>query len=176
LEQLVVVTHPHPVVLEARPMDGVDTPADSIALGYYHEGNVLARGVVASEAVEAIHGLLRDPVSVALAATEDEEGNIEARVCLVLPVEADDEQDSGGEDSADEPWKASIPAPPAELAGEYEERPRMALLPIGNAVRGAGNRNHPDVAADAREMLLNLLAGRGQDAVARAIDDLLNSL
>jgi hypothetical protein len=174
LEQLVVVTHPHPVVLEARPMDGIDTPNDSIALGYYHEGNVLARGVVATEAVDAIHGLLRDPVSVALAATEDEDGNIEARVCLVLPVEPDEEQD--GSSGPDEPWRASVPSPPAELGGDYEDRPRLALLPIGNAVRGARQRNHPDVAEDAREMLLNLLAGRGQDAVSRAIDDLLNSL
>jgi hypothetical protein len=151
LEQLVVVTHPHPVVLEARPVVGIETPDDSVALGYYHEGNVLARGVVATQAVDAIHGLLRDPVSVALAATEDEDGS--------------------------EPWRASVPRPPSELSGDYEEeRPRMALLPIGNAVRGARYRNHPDVASDVREMLLNLLAGRGQDAVSKAIDDLLGSL
>jgi hypothetical protein len=174
LEQLVVVTHPHPVVLEARRMDGIDTPSDSIALGYYHEGNVLARGVVATEAEEAIHGLLRDPVSVALAATEDEDGNIEARVCLVLPVESDEEQSS--DEAPEEPWKASVPRPPTEAGSDYEERPRLALLPIGNAVRGASNRKHADVAEDAREMLLNLLAGQGQDAVSRAIDDLLNSL
>jgi hypothetical protein len=171
VEKLVVVTHPQPVVLEARAMDGVDTPANSVALGYYHEGRVLARGVVASEAVDAIHGLLRDPVSLALAATEDEHGNIDARVCLVLPVEPYDEQDE-----PDEPWRASVPQPPAELGGSYEQRPRLALLPIGNAVRGASSRNHPDVASDAREMLLNLLSGQGQDAVSRAIDDLLNSI
>jgi hypothetical protein len=63
-----------------------------------------------------------------------------------------------------------------ELGGDYEERPRLALLPIGNAVRGARHRNHPDVAGDAREMLANLLAGRSYDAVSRAIDDLLNSI
>jgi hypothetical protein len=176
LEQLIVVTHPHPVVLEARPMDGVDTPSDSVALGYYHEGNVLARGVVATEAVDAIHGLLRDPVSLALAATEDEEGNIDARVCLVLPVDGDEEQQQADDEEPREPWRASVPAPPAELAGDSEERPRLALLPIGNAVRGARHRNHEDVASDAREMLLNLLAGRGQDSVSKAIDDLLNSL
>jgi hypothetical protein len=175
LEQLVVVTHPHPVVLEARPVEGIETPKDSVALGYYHEGHVLARGVVAMEAVDAIHGLLRDPVSVALAASEDEEGNIDARVCLVLPVDAGEEQEEG--EGAEEPWRASVPRPPAELNGDYEEdRPKLALLPIGNAVRGARHRNHTEVADDAREMLLNLLAGRGQDAVSKAIDDLLRSL
>jgi hypothetical protein len=174
LEQLVVVTHPKPVVLEARAIDDVPTPSDSVVLGYYYEGHVLARGVVANEALDAIHGLLRDPVSVALAATEDENGNIEARVCLVLPVEGEE----GGADSSEpeEPWKSSVPQPPVELGGEYEDRPKMALLPIGNAVRGARARNHSDVAGDAREMLSNLLSGRSQDAVSRAIDDLLGSL
>lgn len=182
MEQLVVVTHPDPIVLEARRMEDVDTPADSIALGYYYEGNVLARGVVANDAVDAIHGLLREPVSVALAATEDENGNIEARVCLVLPVDPDDldatdASDDGGQEP-DEPWRASVPAPPP-LHGETEqedERPKLALLPIGNAVRGVSRRNHRDVAGDAREMLSNLMAGRGQDAVSKAIDDLLGSL
>jgi hypothetical protein len=173
LEQLVVVTHPDPVVLEARPIDDVDAPDGSIALGYYYDGHVLARGVVANDAVDAIHGLLRTPVSVALAATEDENGNIEARVCLVLPVEQEEGQ---SEDEPEEPWRASVPKPPMEIGGDYEEKPKMALLPIGNAVRGARHRNHPDVAGDAREMLSNLLAGRTQDAIARAIDDLLESI
>lgn len=173
MEQLIVVTHPDPVVLEARPISDVATPDDSVALGYYYEGRVLARGVVANEAVEAIHGLLRDPVSVALAATEDENGNIEARVCLVLPIQ----EDEAGEEEPEEPWRASVPPPPGEDDEHASgDRPRIALLPIGNAVRGARHRNHEDVAADAREMLSNLLAGRGQDAVSKAIDDLLGSL
>jgi hypothetical protein len=174
LEQLVVVTHPDPVVLEVRQMDNVDTPDDSVALGYYYEGHVLARGVVANDALDAIHGLLREPVSVALAATEDENGNIEARVCLVLPVDPDEMGDA--DEPPEEAWRASVPVPPAELEGDYANQPKLALLPIGNAVRGASHRNHADVAGDAREMLSNLMAGRGQDAVSRAIDDLLGSL
>jgi hypothetical protein len=173
VEQLIVVTHPHPVVLEARRIEDVATPGDSVALGYYYDGHVLARGVVANDALDAIQGLLSEPVSLALAATEDEDGNIDARVCLVLPVEPD-EAEAGAE--PDEPWRASVPQPPAELGHDYDEKPRLALLPIGNAVRGARQRNHEDVAGDAREMLSNLLAGRTQDAVYRAIDDLLDSL
>jgi hypothetical protein len=175
VEQLVVVTHPDPVFLEARPIEDVTTPDDSVALGYYYHGHVLARGVVATDALEAIHGLLRDPVSVALAATEDEDGNIEARVCLVLPLEEDEGEEEVDEEP-EEPWRASVPIPPGEDEGEYGDRPRLALLPIGNAVRGARQRNHSDVASDVKEMLSNLLAGRGQDAVTRAIDDLLGSL
>jgi hypothetical protein len=177
VEQLVVVTHPDPVVLEVRRLDNVEAPDHGVALGYYHDGHVLARGVVANEAVDAIEGLLSEPVSLALAATEDEAGNIDARVCLVLPVD-----DEAQEETADaEPWRASVPRPPAGIGGgeeqdDEEERPRLALLPIGHAVRGARHRNHGDVASDAREMLRNLLAGRTQDAVSKAIDDLLGSL
>jgi hypothetical protein len=183
VEQLFVVTHPEPIQLEARPLEQEDTPEGSVALGYYHEGFVLARGVVASDALEAIRSLLESPVSLALAATEDGEGNISARVCLVLPVDADEAKARDEADEPDEPWKQSVPAPPAEVesgyGGEGDEangRPRLALLPIGNVVRGARNRNHGDVVSDAREMLDNLLAGRAQDAVNKAIDDLLDSL
>lgn len=174
MEQLVVITHPDPVVLEARTISDVGTPDGSIALGYYYDGHVLARGVVTNDALDAIHGLLRDPVSVALAATEDDSGNIEARVCLVLPVDPDEARET--EEEPDEPWKVSVPRPPGEIGGDYDDRPKLALLPIGNAIRGASHRNHPDVAGDAREMLSNLLAGRSHDAVTRAIDDLLSSL
>lgn len=186
MESLVVVTHPEPLRIEARPMEAVETPAGSIALGYYHEGRVLARGVVAQEALDAITGLLASPVSLALAATEDEHGNIDARVCLVLPVDAEELRGEEGEEGPDEPWKASIPAAPQFSAEPWEEEedddedddghPRLALLPIGNAVRGARDRHHEDIVGDAREMLENLLAGRTRDAVDKAIDDLLGSL
>ena len=184
MEQLFVVTHPEPIRLEVRELEQEDTPDGSVVLGYYHDGAVVARGVVASDALEAIHGLLESPVSVALAATEDEDGNINARVCLVLPMDADEASGADEGEEPVEPWKESVPSPPAEVESGYERaegedgdgRPRLALLPIGNVVRGARNRNHDDVVSDAREMLDNLVSGRAQDAVSKAIDDLLDSL
>jgi hypothetical protein len=181
VEQLFVVTHPEPVRLEARPLQEDDTPRGTVALAYYHRGHILARGVVSTDAVDAITGLLEQPVSVALAASEDDDGNIEARVCLVLPVDPDEVRAGEEGEEPNEPWKASVPAPPPEVESGYDggggaERPRLALLPIGNVVRGAQNRNHEDVVSDAREMLDNLLAGRAQDAIRKAIDDLLDSL
>jgi hypothetical protein len=185
VDSLVVVTYPEPLRIEVRPIEHLDAPEGSVALGYFHAGRVVARGVVAVDAVEAITGLLRNPVSLALAATEDEHGNIEARVCLVLPVDAEELRGDEDEEGGDEPWKASIPAPP-DLSESWSgngprpeqrsEQPQLALLPIGNAVRGARDRHHQDVLGDAREMLENLLAGRGRDAVHKAIDDLLDSL
>jgi hypothetical protein len=181
VDQLFVVTHPDPIRLEARPIQHRDTPVDSVALGYYHDGHILARGVVSRDALDAINGLLENPVSVALAATEDEDGNIEARVCLVLPVDPDELQRPDSEEP-EEPWKVSVPAPPPEVEQGYGvptaegETPKLALLPIGNVVRGARHRNHTDVVSDAREMLDNLLTGRSHDAVQQAIDDLLDSI
>ncbi|HSH44689.1 MAG TPA: hypothetical protein VK966_02475 [Longimicrobiales bacterium] len=161
-------------------------PEGAVGLGYYYDDRLIARGVVSSNALETIQALLSNPVSVALAAREDEEGNIDGRICLVLPVEPDGESEAdelAGPD--DEAWRASIPTPPPEVEGEYgdggsgegEDGPQFALLPIGNVVRPAGDRRHPeDVAHDAREMLDNLLAGHARDAVQKAIDDLLNSI
>ncbi len=185
MDELIVVTHPEPVLLEARPLE-VESPSNGdVALAYYCDGHLLARGYVASEAVKAIKGILAKPVSVALAATEDEGGNIDARFCLVLPVDPDkfpiSEQDD--DEEPEEEWRSSVPDVPIFETpydadeSDDDERPRVALLPIGNIIRNARERHHPDdVARDLREMLINLIEGRGKDAVAKAIDDLLNSL
>lgn len=186
VDQLVVVTYPEPIVIETRPIEHFSVPEGAVGLGYYHEGHLIARGVVAPDSVDAIKGLLDEPVSLALAATEDAEGNIDARVCLVLPMDGVGQEE---EDEEAEPWKASVPPPPMELEedGEDEgeedeeddedEEPRVALLPIGNVVRSVQDRNHPEeVEVDVWEMLENLVHGKAQDAAQKAIDDLLKSL
>jgi hypothetical protein len=180
MEHLVVVPHPTPITLEARSLRHNLVPEGAIGLGYYYDGRLIARSVVAAGAIETIHSLLSEPVSVALAAREDDDGNIDGRICLVLPMDGEtDEPD----DSPDEPWRDSVPTPPTEVDGAVEEHggqdgePRFALLPIGNVVRQASDRRHPaEVADDAREMLDNLLQGGGRDAVRKAIDDLLRSI
>lgn len=177
-----MVTHPDPIELEARPLRHGNTPEGAVALGYYHAGSLVARGVVADSAVEAINGLLAQPVSVALAAAEDEAGNIDARVCLVLPIDPDMLPAEGEEEGPAEPWRDSIPElPPGIEAAQTDSndpsKPKLALLPIGNVVRGRRDRRYPDdVAADVREMLDNLVGGKARDAIRKAIDDLLNSL
>lgn len=178
MEPLIIVTHPEPVALAVKPIEHDAVPDGSVGVGYYHRDALIARSVIAPESLDAIHSILSVPVNVALAASVDEAGNIEGRVCLVLPVSAA----TFGEEEEDEPWKASVPAPPPEIEGGYGDEPedatpRVVLLPIGNVVRAARDRNHPDdLAGDAREMLGNLLDGRAQDAVAKAIDDLLKSI
>jgi hypothetical protein len=175
MEPLVVVTHGTPVNLTARPIDAPgDPPPETIALGFFIGDHVIARGVVAESALPTINALLADPVTVALAATEDDDGNIDARVCLVVRVTRE------GEEGPDEPWRESVPAPPFESEGSSSsgdaEQGGLALVPLGNVVRASANRRHEDLASDVREMLSNLLTGRTQDAVNKAIDDLLDSL
>lgn len=187
MESLIIVNYPEPLKLEARPIEHDAVPEGEIGIGYYHNDALIARSVVTPESVEAIHNLLSTPVAVALAATEDAHGNIDGRLCLVLPI--DEDQLAEEPDHEDEPWKASVPPPPMEVDGYGDDPfgeedspfdtafPRVVLLPIGNVVRSARDRHHPNNPAfDAREMLDNLLAGGGQDAVAKAIDDLLSSI
>lgn len=180
MDHLVVVPYPTPIALEARSLRHSAVPEGAVGLGYYYGGHLIARSVVAATALETITSLLSEPVSVALAAREDEEGNIDGRLCLVLPVDEEELEAEGGENGA-EPWRASVPAPPSEVDGaadgESSQEPQFALLPIGNVIRQASDRRDPeDVAVDAREMLDNLLAGGGRDAVRKAIDDLLDSI
>jgi hypothetical protein len=181
MDGLVVVAYPQPISIEARRIAPDGVPEGSIALAYYYRGHMIARSVVAPDAADAIHTLLSNPVPVALAATEDGEGNIDGRICLVLPMEGDELTAEERPDADAEPWRASVPPPPAEIESGYnggtEDRPSVALLPIGNVIRNVRDRNHPqDVAGDAREMLENLLAGRARDSVQKAIDDLLDSI
>ncbi len=181
MDQLVVVTYPEPLRIETRPIEHFSVPEGAVGLGYYHDGHLIARGVVAPDSVDAIKGLLDEPISLALAATEDDEGNIDARVCLVLPMDGLSGEGEGEEEDA-EPWRASVPPPPMELEEEQEEEegdgePRVALLPIGNVVRSVQDRNHPEeVEVDVWEMLENLVNGKAQDAAQKAIDDLLKSI
>ena len=175
MEPFVVVTHPDPIMLQARAVDTDRVPANHVAIGFFTGDNLVARGAVPPNAVEPLRQLLSRPVTLALAATQDDAGNIDARVCIVLPYP----EDAAEATESDEPWKSSVPELPEGIesrSGPDPDSPRLALLPLGNVVRQARNRNHEEVAADAREMLDNLLHGRARDAVARAIDDLLDSI
>jgi hypothetical protein len=172
---IVVITHADPLRLDLEPIEHKGTPQGQLAVAYRHGHHVVARSVIAEDALPAIRSLLSRPVTLALAAEEDPSGNIEGRLCIVLAIGS--LPTSEGDDEPTEPWKASVPAPSFEAeTADTSPQGGLALLPIGNVVRPAARRRHPDLPADAREMLVNLLSGGGRDAVSRAIDDLLDSL
>jgi hypothetical protein len=175
MDPFIVVTHPSLVSIQARQVDSDRVPEDHIAIAFYSGEHLVARSAVPPNAVEPLRQLLSRPVTLALAAKQDDDGNIDGRVCIVLPMP----EGSDDDEEPDEPWKSSIPQPPPGIESGDEpdaHSPRLALMPLGNVIRPAKNRRHADVESDAREMLDNLLMGRASDAVSRAIDDLLDSI
>src|SRR5690554_1080224 len=106
MDQIVIVTYPEPVMLEAQPVEHDAVPEGSVGVAYYYRRNMIARGVMPPEAVQLMRRLLDSPVRLALAATEDAEGNIDGRICLMVPV--DSELFRPDEPSIEEePWRAS---------------------------------------------------------------------
>jgi hypothetical protein len=175
MDPFIVVTHPEPVHLEVRPVEATGLPADHIALGFFYLEGLLARGVVPPPAVQPLTELLANPVTIALAVTQDDSGNIDGRLCVVLRMP--DGAAPPDTEEPEEPWKSSVPdLPPGVEADEPGKPAHLALLPLGNVVRSAANRREAELVDEARDMLQNLLAGRARDAVSRAIDDLLDSL
>jgi hypothetical protein len=175
MDPFIVVTHPVPLRIEARPVEIDAAAQEHTALAFFVDDRMIARGAVPPSAIEPLRHLLSQPVTLAIAAVQDDGGNIDGRVCIVLPLPPGQTDETG--DEPEEPWKSSVPnLPPGIEASEQAQPVKLALLPLGNVVRSAKNRRHSDVADDAREMLDNLLAGRAQDAVNRAIDDLLDSI
>ena len=176
MDNFVVIRHREPVQLEARRIEHEAVPADQVALGFFVDDRLVARGAVPHAAMAPLSELLSQPVTLALAVAADDGGNIDGRVCVVLPVPADD---STEDPAADEPWKASLPPLPSGIESDENRDDsirRLVLLPLGHVVRSAENRKHADLAEDARDMLHNLLAGGGRDAVSKAIDDLLRDI
>jgi hypothetical protein len=175
MDGFLVVTYPTLIRLEAKRIEHDSVPQGHIALGYYSGDNLVARGVVPPAALDPLYDLLSRPIKLAIAVAEDAQRNIEGRVCVVLPLA--EERANGPEEV--EPWRTSVPEVPEgiESDAETESAPeRLVLLPLGQVVRSASNRKHAELADDARDMLDTLVSGKAQDAVSRAIDDLLRSI
>jgi hypothetical protein len=175
MDGFLVVTYPAPVRLHAKRIEHDSVPQGHIALGYFSGDHLVARGVVPPSALEPLYDLLNEPIKLAIAVAEDAERNIEGRVCVVLPVA---EERANPRENA-EPWRRSVPDVPAGIeSGESnaETQSRLVLLPLGQVVRSAANRKHEQLADDARDMLDTLVSGKAEDAVSRAIDDLLRSI
>lgn len=173
MDPFVVVTHPEPLQLDVRPVETTESTGGQMALAFYHHENLLARGAVPPQALDPLAQLLANPVTVALAVTQDDQGNVDGRLCVVLRMP--DGPPAREPEEPEEPWKSSVPDLPPGVESQ-EPASQLALLPLGNVVRSAANCRFPELADEARDMLENLLAGRGRDAISRAIDDLLDSI
>jgi hypothetical protein len=90
----------------------------------------------------------------------------------MVPISGEDESDG-----ADEPWAASVPSSSyeASVEGEPEEDDlRIAPIPLGNIVRFARDRVHPDsLPLETADVLRKIIEGGASEVVDRALVDLL---
>jgi hypothetical protein len=173
----VFVATAEPVSLTVAALDDPRAPEGS-ALGSYIDGRLVARCAMPRGSIDRLMelGLLENPVPLGLVAFEAEPG-LQCRLLALVPA-ADIEE----EETADEPWRESVPSFEERMAaedGDSGENPSFAAILLGNIVRFDRDRKHKDsLVQEAIDVLQRIVGGGGPfgDADARAIDDLLDSL
>jgi hypothetical protein len=186
--EAVFVTTATPVQIRVAPLDDERVP-DGSALAAYLGERMIARCAMPREAVERLMelDLFARPLPLALLAYEEEPG-LQCRLFALVPTTA-----LADSDSDDEPWKGSVPSYEDALAAsesddesedgdenadDNAEETEVAPILLGNIVRFAGDRKHPeDLTAEAVDILQKVITGGPlADANSKAIDDLLGSL
>ena len=173
--EAVFVTTASPVQLRVAPFADERVP-DGSALASYVGDRMIARCAMPREAVERLLelDLFAEPLPLALLAYEEEPG-LQCRLFALVPATA-----LADADAKDEPWKGSVPSfEDAVEAGDDEPgETEVAPILLGNIVRFAGDRKHPeDLTAEAVDILQRVVTGGPlSDASSKAIDDLLGSL
>ena len=197
--KVVFVSTAVPVQISVVPLDDERAPEGS-ALGSYIGARLVARCAMPREAIEHLIelDLFNEPVPLALLAVEEEPG-LQCRLFALVPAEriADGEHDA-------EPWRASVPSFEDSLAeddeddeeddgdltaagglegaadeeGEDDDESTVASILLGHIVRFDRDRKFADdLTAEAVDVLQKIvLGGTLQDANAKAVDDLLDSL
>ena len=182
--QSVLVATSERVQLRVEPVEDDRTPEGSVCLGTFIGGRLVGRRVAPTEALDELREfhLFDDPVHLGLVAFEDSPG-LQCRLLALLPADRFPlQEDDESEDEPDEPWRVSVPPPEfeaAEEAPDEEETPSLeegAAVPVylGNIVRLARDRKHPDdLAAEASDVLMTVLTGAVSEVVDRVLEDLL---
>jgi hypothetical protein len=183
----VFVTTTTAIPITVERMEDERAP-QGVCLGAYIGERLVARCAMPEEAIDHLLrlDLFADPVTLGLFAYEEEPG-LQCRLFALVPP--DKLKDS---DSANEPWKESVPSyeqslntDDAEGDGEFfgasDEngvRSRMETVLLGHIVRFDSDRKHnDDLAAEAVDILQKIIVGGPLDeADTKAIDDLLDSL
>jgi hypothetical protein len=162
-----------PVQLKVALIEDERVPAEMVCMGTYRNGRLVARSVLSPEAWGQIqeHGLFDQPLQVVLVARVAPPG-LQCQLFAMVPL-PDEEPDEDAE-----PWAASVPSSSYEatLEDEPAERddPRVAPIPLGNIVRYARDRVHPDsLPLEAADVLKKIIEGNAAEVVDRALADLL---
>ncbi len=181
----VFVTTTTAIPITVQRMEDERAP-EGVCLGAFIGERLVARCAMPSEAIEHLLklDLFAEPVPLGLFAYEEEPG-LQCRLFALVPHEKLKDADS-----ADEPWKESVPSyeqsratddRDGELFGDADEdgeRERRETVLLGHIVRFESDRKHnDDLAAEAVDILQKIIVGGPLDeADTKAIDDLLDSL
>jgi hypothetical protein len=171
-----------PVELEARLVEDDRTPEGMVCMGTFRGDRLVSRCVLPPEAWEQIedYGLLDDPVQVVLLAREAPPG-LQCQLFAVVEV-PDDLEDEDEDDEPEEPWAASVPGAGYEASldeegDEDDPGANVATLPLGNIVRYAHDRVHPEsLSHEAADVLRKVIQGETAEMVDRALADLFKDL
>ncbi len=166
------------IKLKVDEVEDDRTPEGMISMGTYHRQRLIARSIIAREALEELehHHVFEVPVRLGLAAVEQDPG-LQCRLYALLPSSKLSE-----EEEPEEPWAASVPkfediSYAAETSSGDDEMGEEDIVPIllGHIVRFTRDRRHPDdLAAEAADVLRAVLSE--DRPLTNVIDKILEDL
>jgi hypothetical protein len=165
-----------PVTLKVALLEDERVPEGMVCMGTYRNGRLVARCAMPPEAWDQLqeYKLFDDAVPVVLVAREAPPGlQCQLFAMVTLPPDFPLEEDER------EPWAESVPsssyeASIADTDEEDEDDARVAPIPLGNVVRFAKDRVHPDsLPLEAVDVLQRIIEGKTSEVVDKALEDLL---
>jgi hypothetical protein len=173
-----IATSERPVQLSVQLVHDERVPEGMVCMGSFRNGRLIARSVMPPEAWAQIHQyhIFDEPVQVVLVARTAPPG-LQCQLYAMVPLPAMED------DEADEPWAASVPGSSYEASlaadedaeeDESADDPQVAPIPLGNIVRYARDRVHPEsLPLEAVDVLRKIVDGETSELVDRALADLL---
>lgn len=175
----------NPIVIRVRPIEDQRAPEGTVCLGTFIDERLVARCVVPPELHETLerHHVFGVPVRLVLSAREGPPGlQCQLFALAPLPPEAVRDADADAEEEPDEPWAGSLPGARYEAAVEGEEggagrvEEPIAVIPLGQIVRFAHDRRHPDsLSLEAADVLGRIVQGRVVEVVDKVLEDILRN-
>lgn len=163
-----------PVQLTVSLVEDDRVPEGMVCMGTFRNGRLVARSVLTPEAWAQIQelGFFDEPLQVVLVAREAPPG-LQCQLFAMVPLPEEEEADQ-----PEEPWAASVPSSSYEAsvedgAGDNDD-PRIAPIPLGNIVRYARDRVHPEsLPLETADVLRKIIEGGASEVVDQALADLL---
>jgi hypothetical protein len=161
-----------PIQLNVALIEDERVPPGMVCMATYRNGRLVARSVMTPEAWAQIeeHRFFDEPLQVVLVARVAPPG-LQCQLFAMVPLPEDETEES------EEPWAASLPGASYEAsleAEEDEDDPQVAPVPLGNIVRYASDRVHPEsLPLETADVLKKIIEGDAAEVVDRALADLL---